>query len=186
MRKKRAYDLFSRVATYDGFLQGISSITISGTEAVAEIMILREQPSRYESTVVQTCDAVSFDNFIQVAGLLINTGDAVSESEIMACSEIGNALLSRGANFMDCRAWKINASYTMASPSQAIGDVIVFGLDTSAAAPLTGCRFANIDVARLERLLSSTPRISVPEHAEPPSFGQGVLSPLSPREAGWC
>lgn len=169
MRSKRAYDLFSRVAVYGEFLQGISNISISGTEAVAEVVIPSGQPNREESTVVRGCDAVSLDNFIQVAGLLMNTGDAVSQSEVMVCNGIENCIISKGANFADHQSWKVHASYALKSPSQAVGDVVVFDQNNSPAAALTGCRFVKVGIARLEQMLASTSPAPSPGPAKPPS-----------------
>lgn len=153
MMSKRAYDLFSRVVTYEKFLKGIASISMSDTEAVAKITIAADQPGLDESTVAGFCDAVSLDNFIQVAGLLMNTSDMVGDNEVMICTGIENSMVSKGCNMLECRSWKVHASFTPASASQAIGDVFVFSEDGSVAVAFTGCRFAKLDITRLERLL---------------------------------
>lgn len=171
MRSRRAYKLFSRVATYTDFLQGISNIVMNGTEAVADVIIPSGQPFLEESTVVRSCDAVSLDNFMQALGLLMNTGDAIDQNEVMVCSGVRNSIIhaSKRGGFMERPTWKVHASYTMTSPCQAIGDVVVFAEDGFVAAALTGCRFTKVGETRLDRLLSSTSRVSDRNQAKPPS-----------------
>ncbi|KAK0713998.1 BcPKS16, polyketide synthase [Lasiosphaeria miniovina] len=160
MLQKRAYDLFSRVVSYDRFLQGISSITMNGTEAIGKIRIPPGQPGVEESTVIRDCDAVSLDSFIQVVGLLLNTSDHVGKNEVMICTGVDNAAIASGCNMLDCQSWKVHASYTSTGSSQVIGDVFAFSeVDGSVAAAFTGCRFAKLDVTRLERLLDATNRV---------------------------
>lgn len=153
MLSRRAYQLFSRVVNYETFLEGIASVTLNGNEAVATIAISASQPGVEDSTVVRTCDAVTLDNFIQVVGLLMNTSDGVGKSEVMVCTGVKCSTIVKGCNMTDCRSWKVYASYTPTSASQAMGDVFAWSEDGSIAATLTGCRFAKLDMVRLEKLL---------------------------------
>jgi len=152
---RRAYSLFSRVVTYAPFLKGITSIMMSGTTAVGNIATAPDQPGTAESTVVETCDAVTLDTFIQVLGLLINTSDMPSDNTVMICTGIESSLISKSINMVSCRSWKVYASYTVSSPSQAIGDVFALDENGSLAAAFTGCRFIRLEIMRLERLLDS-------------------------------
>jgi Phosphopantetheine attachment site len=146
------------VVTYEKFLNGIASISMSDTEAVAKINIAADEPGLDESTVARICDAVSLDNFIQVVGLLMNTSDTVGDNEVMVCTGIENSMVSKGFNMVDSRSWNVHASFTPTSASQAIGDVFAFSDDGSVAAAFTGCRFTKLDVTRLERLLDPVNR----------------------------
>ncbi|KAI1501592.1 ketoacyl-synt-domain-containing protein [Biscogniauxia marginata] len=182
LRMKHAYDLFSRVVTYEPFLKGISSITMSGAEAVARISIPPGQPGLDESTLVQKCDAVSLDNFIHVVGLLINTSDAVGKSEVMICTGIRNCAIAKGCDMVDNRSWMVHASYTQTSPSEAIGDVFAFSKDGPVAAAFTGCRFVKLELTRLERLLDTANRVPVSKEAELRDRLLGASSPSSTEE----
>ncbi|KAK4446906.1 BcPKS16, polyketide synthase [Podospora aff. communis PSN243] len=184
MLSKRAYDLFSRVVSYDKFLEGIACITMSGTEAVATVQIPSGQPGVDESTVAAACDAVTLDNFIQVVGLLMNTSDTIGKSEVMVCTGVENSMIAKGCNMVDCRSWKVHASYTPTSPSQAIGDVFAFSAkDGSVAAAFTGCRFTKLDMARLEKLLDPVNGVSTA--VKKPSSATSVepVTPMDPDPA---
>ncbi len=122
-----------------------------------------------ETTVAAACEAVSLDNFIHVVGLLINTSDMVGENEVMVCNGIDHSFVNKGVNFLLNKSWRVHASYTSASPSQALGDVFVFDKDdNSVVAVFTGCRFAKSTSLRLERLLDPVNRpLEVPCRASP-------------------
>ncbi|ROV96090.1 hypothetical protein VSDG_05051 [Cytospora chrysosperma] len=157
MLSKRAYALFSRVVTYSDFLKGISSVLMHGNEALASIIIPDNQPGLDDSTVVSCCDAVSMDNLIQVVGLLMNTGDMVSDTEVMVCTGISSSIIHHATDMIKDRSWEVYASYTPTSATQATGDVFAFVRDgggyKQVAAAFTGCRFTKLDISRLERLL---------------------------------
>lgn len=153
--RRRAYDLFSRVVNYTDFLRGISSVTISGSEAIAKIDVAANQPAQDESTVVTFCEAVAMDNFIQVVGLLMNTSDMIASNEVMVCSAIEHGVVSEKCDMVGQKSWTVYAAYCPLSPSQATGDVFVFAGDGSFAAAFTGCQFTKLEISRLERALGS-------------------------------
>ncbi|KFG85645.1 polyketide synthase [Metarhizium anisopliae] len=136
MLSRRAYRLFSRVVNYETFLEGIASITINGNEDVATIAISASQPGVEDSTVVRTA-----------------TPDGVGKSEVMVCTGVKSSTIVKGCNMTDCGSWKVYASYTPTSAFQAVGDVFAWSEDGSIAATFTGCRFAKLDMVRLEKLL---------------------------------
>lgn len=167
MLSRRLYSLFSRVVSYETFLRGVSDITMSGTKAVARIVTPPSQPGVEESTAVQVCDAVTLDNFIQVIGLLINTSDLVDVHEVMVCTGVDSSVVARDINMVNCRSWKVHASYTATSSSQALGDVFAFSEDGSLAAALTGCRFSKLEITRLEKLLDPVNQATSEQAAQP-------------------
>ncbi|GES58229.1 BcPKS16, polyketide synthase [Aspergillus terreus] len=156
MLSKRAYDMFSRVVDYAPFFKGISRILIRGHEAVARVNIPSDgQPARNQSSAVVTCDAVTLDNFVQVIGLLMNTGDMVGENEVMVCTGIDSTMLAPTCNLLECNSFKVYASYVPTGPSQALGDAFVFAPDDRVMAAFVGCRFAKLNMSRLGRLLET-------------------------------
>nr|WPM83318.1 ProsJ [Phaeosphaeria sp.] len=177
MLSRRAYSFFSRVVTYARFLEGIANIAMSDTEALADIVTPTGQPGLEESPVTKICDAVTMDNFIQVVGLLMNTSDMIGKNEVMVCSGIDSSMIAKGVNMGEGRSWKVHASYTSSSPSQALGDVLVFAEDGSVAAAFTGCRFSKLDMSRLERLLDSANQVAGDREAQVRSQQQPITQP---------
>ena len=152
---KRAYGLFSRVVTYSAFLKGILSIALYDSEAIATIRTPPGQPAQDESNAISTCEAVAMDNFIQVVGLLINTSDLVGPDEVMVCTAVEFSGTTDACVFTQDTVWKVHASFTQTTSSQASGDVFVFMPDGTLAAAFTGCQFTKVDITRLERALDT-------------------------------
>jgi acyl transferase domain-containing protein/acyl carrier protein len=156
MLSGRVYKLFSRVVDYGRVLQGIATMTMRGTEAVATIDMPKahSRPGASESTVLGICDAVAMDSFIQVVGLAMNTSDSTGAGEVMICNGIDSSVVASGFNFEECSSYRVWASYTQNSRgNQAMGDVFAWNNDGEVVAAFTGCRFVKLDITRLERLL---------------------------------
>lgn len=156
MLSGRVYKLFSRVVDYGKVLQGIATMTMRGSEAVATIDMptAHSRPGASESTVLGICDAVAMDSFIQVVGLAMNTSDSTGAGEVMICNGIDSSVVASGFNFEECSSYRVWASYTQNSRgNQAMGDVFAWNRDGEVVAAFTGCRFVKLDITRLERLL---------------------------------
>ncbi|PYH92048.1 ketoacyl-synt-domain-containing protein [Aspergillus ellipticus CBS 707.79] len=158
MLSKRAYTLFARVVTYGNFLRGINHVLIRGSEGLASVTVPGGQPAREQSSAVQRCDAVTLDNFIHVAGLLINTSEMVGDGEVMVCTGIAGCTLSKQCNFLQGGPKTVYASYTDLGGGQSLGDVVAFSADGNVHAAITGCRFVKVEMNRLERVLDSANR----------------------------
>ena len=193
LQSRRAYDQFSRVVNYSDFLKGISSITISGTEAIAKIDVQPNQPSQEESTVTSFCEAVAMDNFIQVVGFLINTSDMITSNEVMVCAGIEHGMVSPKCDLVGQTAYTVHAAYTSLRPSQATGDVFVLAEDGTLAASFTGCQFTKLEISRLERALRSVneivedvaPRQPLPQpHQQPQRPQVARLDSMPPLSTG--
>ena len=98
---KRAYNLFSRVVRYAEFFQGISSIALGETEAVATITPPEESwPGLQENPAMQFCDSVVIDMFIQVVGLQINTGHLVNDEDVYVATGTDSLSISPSCDFI--------------------------------------------------------------------------------------
>ncbi|KAF2654186.1 ketoacyl-synt-domain-containing protein [Lophiostoma macrostomum CBS 122681] len=154
MRAGRVYKLFSRVVDYGKVLQGITSMTMANDEAVATIsMSAHSRPGPEESSVLNVCDSIALDSFIQVVGLSMNTGDGVGQGEVMICNGIDSSLIAGDFDFQTCSSYRVYTSYRRTNPRAVIGDVFAWSQDGSPVAAFIGCRFVKLDITRLERLL---------------------------------
>lgn len=150
----RAYRLFSQVVTYAEFLRGIKSVMISEGRALAEVQLPSGQVGTEESTAVGMCDAVSLDMFMQVSGLLINTGDHSESGSVFVATDIASATLSDDSScFLQNTTWKVYATFVPAGEIHVTADVFVLWPDGSLALTVLGVRFTKLPISRLERLL---------------------------------
>ncbi|KAI9725826.1 MAG: Type I Iterative PKS [Chrysothrix sp. TS-e1954] len=170
---KRAYRLFDRVVHYDPIFQGIQKITLSSREAVAEVQLSANQPAVEESTVRSSCDAVTLDTFIQVVGLLMNSSDLVSEEEAMIGTGLGEVRFADSCKLDEIRRWTVYAKFSTIDPCQAVGDILVYGIDGQLEGTISGCLFRKVSTSRLEKLLD------VSNHSRP-TGSQTVTPPTTP------
>ena len=156
LMSNRAYGLFSQVVHYADFLQGISHITLDKAEAIAIIELSDEaQFSLEESTVIQYCDTVAIDTFIQVVGLLINSSTLVTSEDVFVATGVDHVSMSSACNFHTCKSWTVYTKYTSTGEDQAAGDIFVMTREGALAMIITGAQFTKLLISKLERFLDS-------------------------------
>jgi acyl transferase domain-containing protein/SAM-dependent methyltransferase len=166
LMSKRAYGLFSKVMHYPPFFQGISSIALNGNEAVAAIKLPENQPRRDESAVWRRCDTVLIDAFISVVGLLLNSSDAASETEIIIAVGIERVVLTPGCQTDSPVDWLVYAKFMSMEGAQQIGDVFVCSPKREVVAMMVGVQFAKVDVSKMGKSLMSANASVSPPHLQ--------------------
>jgi acyl transferase domain-containing protein/acyl carrier protein len=154
LKKARAYSLFSKVVHYEPFLQGISSVIIDGTEALATVQLAANQPGQDESTAWQRCDAPLLDGFIAVAGLLLNSSDLVSSEYVMVASAVEHAIVTTSCTATNPGPWQVYAKYA-SDVARVVSDVFVYDSKKKVVAMFGGVRFAKVQLSHLRKTLSS-------------------------------
>ena len=147
-RSQRAYTLFSRVVNYSEILRRISFINIAGSEAIAEVHTVAQIHNK-ESTVTQMCDTVTLDNFIQVAGLLVNTGDDLSLDDAFIASGIEMVSISVSCDFSKEGSWKVYTMITQHSFSKVTADVFVVNTNGSLVVAIIGVNFSRLPLRQI-------------------------------------
>lgn len=177
LRHQRAYALFSRVVRYGDFLKGIKNIIMYGFEAVAEVDV-PPGPVTDESTVASVCDAGVLDNFIQVAGLVINTSDICSVDEVFLAVGVKSIFISPESDFAANRAWDVYVSITPENNSKALADVYVLTKDGKLMTTINGVQFSKLPLTKLNKLLESVNQgTSSKSSARPAPSKQVILTP---------
>lgn len=154
LKSKRAYGLFSRIVRYAELLKGISSITLGDSEASAVIQV-PPGASTQDSSATSLCDCVTFDAFIQVVGLLINSSDQCSSDEVFVATGVENFSMSLACDFDRCKEWTVFAMFTPTENSKAMGDVFVLTRDKTLVMTIMGVQFTKLPITRLDKLLDS-------------------------------
>ncbi|KAL8726230.1 MAG: hypothetical protein Q9166_006855, partial [cf. Caloplaca sp. 2 TL-2023] len=172
---KRAYRLFALVVNYNDFFKGISAITMDGKEAAASVQLPYGQPHREESTASERCDTVLIDTFIQVLGLLINSSEAVSTSEVMVAVGIEHTVISNACRAEEGATFQVCAKITSMHDFQAVGDVFVCSLGGELVASLHNCRFSKLAINKLERSLDAA-NTKVDRGSQPSATDKGSIA----------
>ncbi|KAK4172022.1 hypothetical protein QBC36DRAFT_197978, partial [Triangularia setosa] len=161
LKTATAYTLFSRVVGYSDVLRGISSIIFGEkNEALAQVQVPREGLGLGHggSTVMDVFDAVAFDAFIQVLGLLINCGPnsplgPVSEDAFVASSL--EKMVFTGIEFGKLDRWSVYAECAAMESNSVVGQIYVYSGQGDLVCFATGIKFVRIQLAKLERMLEA-------------------------------
>ena len=154
LKTRRIYGMFSRIVNYGSILKGIVSIALAEREAVAEV----EMPpsvSTQACSARSICDTATLDNFIQVAGLLLNTSDDCDAEEAFLAVGVEDINIPASPDLENNRSWTVYVSYTLIDNSRACADVAVLSKDQTLAATINGIRFAKLSFKKLHKLLES-------------------------------
>lgn len=156
LMSNRAYGLFAQVVHYAKFLQGMSHITMGKAEAIADIDLSEEAFfGLEESTVMQYCDTIAIDTFIQVVGLLINSSTLVTSEDVYVATGVDHVSMSPACDFYNRKSWTVYTKYTSTGEGQAAGDIFVMTTEGTLAMIITGAQFTKLLITKLERFLDS-------------------------------
>lgn len=186
LRKQRAYGLFSRIVNYGEVLKGIASITLSKYEAMADIEIPPQSSQPNESTVTSICDTVILDNFIQVAGLLINSGEECTEDDAYLAIGVESIFISAGCSFASCRSYTVYTKFTPLGDGRATADVFAMNKAGELITTISGVKFAKLPLKKLHKLLESVNQSSSQGAAtkeKPPQIGTVAPAPKASETA---
>ena len=159
LKKGLVYKLFSRVASYNDLLKGISEISLSmsdsNLEALAKIAIPKDTNQR-DSTTVHNCDTPAIASFLQVAGLLINCSELhCSEVEWFIITGIDSIFIPGECDFENRSLWTVYAAITPLEDCKAIADIYILINGTKLVATMTGVRFTKLAVDQIRAIMET-------------------------------
>lgn len=172
----RAYGLFSVVMTYADFLKPISSIILEKREALATVRLPPHQPGLHESTAWQRCDAVFLDGFLSSSGLLLNSSDLISSTEVMIAVGVERAIITSDCQANLAEFWQSYATFTAIGDTHALCDIFVCSPEREVVAIMTGVRFNKMETSKLAKSLSSVNSSLLNKSEISPTLGHKVKS----------
>jgi acyl transferase domain-containing protein/SAM-dependent methyltransferase len=155
LKSKRAYGLFSKVMNYLPFFQGIKSLNLLESEAVAVVKFSDNQPYRDDSTVWRRCDTVLIDNFVSVVGLLLNSSGRASDTEIMIANAMDRVTLTAACKTTEPVEWLVYGAFRSTDFAQHLGDVYVCLPTGELVAMMVGVQFIKVDTTKMSKALTS-------------------------------
>lgn len=175
----RAYSLFSRVVRYSAMFRGISNIVMDADQALATVNVPPCTAEPGQSTVTRSCETVVLDTFIQVLGLLVNSGTHVDDECVCVATGVESATISAAADFDAVREYTVYAMYNNASQGRFSGDVFVMARGSGElVCSFAGVQFSQLPIVKLERLLEGANSTAVePATSQPTPMRRGVFQP---------
>ena len=153
---------------------------------MADIEIPPQSSQPNESTVTNICDTVILDNFIQVAGLLVNSGEECTEDDAYLAIGVESIFISAGCSFASCRSYTVYTKFTPLGDGRATADDFVMNKARALITTISGVKFAQLPLKKLHKLLESVNQSSSQGAAtkeNPPPNRYGGPSPESERDS---
>lgn len=185
IQSRRAYSLFGTLVNYAPVLRGIATLTLHGSWAVGAVRVPPQLAAPRDScaAVLELADAAVADNFVQVLGLAINTSEHVAPGVAFLLAGIDSFAFGAGACAAGAEArWTVVSHYTPdadKNPKNISGDVYVLADGGDVVATVLGCRFAQVKLSSLGRVLDAAAG-STKTTAEAPVFALQAPAPAAP------
>ncbi|KAI9844533.1 MAG: Type I Iterative PKS [Sclerophora amabilis] len=162
MQGSLIYKVFGRVVQYADYYRGVKSISSKGSEVAGNVIMPQPDLNAVNDTI---CHPLAIDNFIQVAGLHVNSLKDYDDKEVFVCTKINQ--LQLGENFRkddsEARSWMVYSNFGHTSDNEVINDIFVFS-STGKGLVLTilGAHFTKIAINSLNKVLSRVNAAQVP------------------------
>lgn len=157
------YRLFGQVVNYAPFYQGVEHLVSKNNEAVGSVHVPSIQDPVMKSA---RCDPITVDNFLQVAGILVNCLSDSVDGHVYICTELGHLYLSE--NFFvkrgETKSWDVYTTFDKVSEKKLVNDILVFHPVTGELfAMVIGATFHSVAVKSLVAMLANlnTPGVSL-------------------------
>ncbi|OQE09457.1 hypothetical protein PENVUL_c006G02806 [Penicillium vulpinum] len=149
------YRLFGQVVNYAPFYQGVEHMVSKNNEAVGSVHVPSAQDPVMKSA---RCDPIMVDNFLQVAGILVNCLSDSIDSQVYICTEIGHLYLSNHffAKRGETKSWDVYTTFDKVSEKKVVNDILVFHPVTGELfALIIGATFHSVAVKSLVAMLAN-------------------------------
>lgn len=170
------YKIFAKVVQYADYYKGVKSVSSKSQEIVGQVVM----PSHDNDALSDTAsDPLAIDNFVQVAGMQINSLKDCADNEVYIATKIDR--IQPGLSFKEqgstARSWMVYSNYRPLTDKEVINDIYVFDHASKTMVMLIlGARFTKVNISSLTRVLSranpgETPGLSHSSKNTPKSIG---------------
>ncbi|KAF3769424.1 hypothetical protein M406DRAFT_32824 [Cryphonectria parasitica EP155] len=149
------YQVFGQVVDYAPYYRRVASIVSRAQEAVGIVNVLACQPPVVKEG---SCDPVTLDNFLQVAGIHTNCLSERSNDEVFVCTELGELFISSTflARRREVQTYRVFSSFSRRTgEKKLVNDIFVFDHKTGDLVVLfLGAIFQGVSSRSLARTLA--------------------------------
>lgn len=148
------YKVFAKVVQYADYYKGVKSVSSKGQEVIGNIVMPRHDIHALNDTV---CDPLATDNFVQVAGLHVNSLNACGDNEVYVATKIDRIQHSPNFRVHDpaSRSWIVYSNYRQLAEREIVNDIYVFdSARRSLVMLILGAHFTKVLISSLTKVLS--------------------------------
>ncbi|KAL4961544.1 uncharacterized protein BDV14DRAFT_203730 [Aspergillus stella-maris] len=177
------YKVFNRVVQYDEYYKGVSRV-VAKSEQVAADVVLRNPPLPWAAD--QICNPLALDNFLQVAGLHVNSLRDCAETDVYVCTKVDRLSISPSFSASSAQpgygSWGVFSNLNVINDKQVENDVYVFDATTGELVLMVvGAQFSRVLITSLSRVLSraNTPSTTTAIASKSTTTGSAAAIPIS-------
>lgn len=156
------YQVFGQVVDYAPYYRGVDEIVSKDKEAVGMVSVPDGQPLVMDEA---SCNPITLDNFLQVAGIHVNCLSERNEDDVYVCTELGELFLSDTfvAKRREINSWNVYSTFEQSSGKALVNDVFVLDLETGDLLVMfLGVVFQGVPMKSLAKNLAKLKRGSNP------------------------
>lgn len=154
MKGALVYKVFAKVVQYADYYKGVRSVSAKDKEVVGTVKLPHHGHRIMEDT---SCNPLAIDNFVQVAGLHVNSLSECGDDEVFICTKIDSVQLGPEFATSDPNqtTWMVYSNYTSLNEKEVNNDIFVFDTATKKLVMVIfGAHFTKVLIRSLARVLS--------------------------------
>ena len=148
------YKVFAKVVQYADYYKGVRSVFSKNREVLGHVVLPRHNESALNNTVTSP---LAIDNFVQVAGLHVNSLNECDGKEVFVCTKVDRIQPSRKFNQIDSdqRNWIVYSNFAPISGKEVVNDIFVFDSASKELVLIVfGAHFTKVLINSLTKVLS--------------------------------
>jgi len=148
------YKVFGKVVQYANYYKGVRKVYSRNREIMGEVMLPPHNESALKDTVTSP---LAIDNFIQVAGLHVNSLNDIGDNEVFVCTRVDRIQPSTKYTQSDSssRNFEVYSNFTSTGDKSVVNDIFVFdSVDQSLVLVILGAHFQRVLISSLSRVLA--------------------------------
>lgn len=154
MRGNAIYNSFSRVVRYADYYQGIKEVYAQNQEVFGQIMLPQKLLSPLSDSYY---DPLLLDNFLQVAGIHLNSLSDYASNDVYLCTAIDNIVIQRSGMGRDGLEYCVYSNFERISETVVTNDIFVKHCSSgNIEVAMIGVKFKKLTISSLKTLLSGT------------------------------
>lgn len=146
------YKVFAKVVEYAEYYKGVRSIFSKNNEVAGTVSLPKHDLSPLKNTIT---NPLAIDNFIQVAGLHVNSLSECEDNKVFVCTKVNRIQFNLKFKDSDTGSWVVYSNFSEAEGKEVVNDIFAFEPETkSLVLMILGVRFVKVPVSSLTTVLS--------------------------------
>ena len=154
MRGSLVYSVFAKVVQYADYYKGVRKVSAKDREVAGHVVL---PPHNLDALNKTICNPLAIDNFVQVAGLHVNSLNECGANEVFVCTKVDR--IQPGPKFQqpaqEMRSWDVYSHFSPMGEREVINDIFVFDPTSKCLVMIIlGARFTKVLISSLTKVLS--------------------------------